>query len=207
MEEVLDAYETAYDEKCPLICFDEKPIQLLAHKTPPIGALPGQLVREDYEYKRKGTACVMGIFEPLTGFRSLLVYQRRTAQDFAHELRRITDELYPQADRIRLVLDNLNTHKKASLYATFDPQTASRISKRLEFIHTPKHGSWLNAIEIEFSVLERQCLDRRIGDSETLAKELSAWQVQRNQKTVNVDWHFTSKDARIKLKHLYPSFA
>lgn len=204
MEEVLDAYEQPYDKMHPLVCFDEKPVQLLGHSIPAIPAKPGQLEREDHEYVRMGTACILGFFEPLTGFRSLMAKQRRTAQDFAHEMKRLVDVLYPNAERIRVVLDNLNTHTKASLYATFPPAVASRIAKKLQFIYTPKHGSWLNAIEIEFSVLQRQCLERRVDTLELLESELSAWQNQRNHAQRTVEWHFTSLNARAKLKHLYP---
>lgn len=207
MEEVLEAYEQPYDEKRPLVCFDEKPIQLLKDSITSVPAAPGKLMREDYEYQRQGSASLLGFFEPLTGIRSLEVHERRTMQDFAKQMRRLVEELYPAADTIRVVLDNLNTHKKASLYATFDPETASRLAKKLEFIYTPKHGSWLNAIEIEFSVVGRQCLDRRMGSLDLLRREISTWENERNQRLVKVDWQFKTKDARIKLKHLYPKLS
>ena len=206
MEEVLDAYEQPYDEKIPLVCFDEKPVPLREEVTDPIPLSPGRPETKDYEYQRNGTASLLGFFEPMMGFRSFSIKERRTTHDFAKEMQRLVEELYPQAEKIRVVLDNLNTHKKASLYATFPPDIASRIAKKLEFIHTPKHGSWLNPIEVEFSVLERQCLDRRIGSLARLQSEVGAWEQERNRQRVEVDWQFRTKDARIKLKHLYPSF-
>lgn len=207
MEEVLDAYEQPYDEKHPLVCFDEKPVQLLKDPVAPLPPKAGQPQREDYQYERHGTASVLGFFEPLTGLRSLAVHERRTTQDFAQQMRRLVEDLYPQAETIRVVLDNLNTHKKASLYASFDPQTAARIAKKLEFIYTPKHGSWLNAIEIEFSIVGRQCLDRRMESLEKLRTEIGTWEKEWNQRLVKVDWQFKTKDARIKLKHLYPKLS
>lgn len=204
MEEVLDIYEQPYDETIPLVCFDEKPVQLVAEVNAPLPPVPGHPEKQDYEYQRNGTASILGFSEPLTGFRSFSVNERRTMQDFAKEMQRVVDDLYPHAQKIRIILDNLNTHKKASLYATFDPETASRIANKLEFIYTPKHGSWLNTIEIEFSVLERQCLDRRIGTLGELRNEVGLWERERNQTGAKVDWQFKTKDARIKLKHLYP---
>jgi hypothetical protein len=204
MEDVLDVYQEPYDEQCPVVCFDETNKQLIAETRPPLPAQPGQVARYDTEYQRNGTRNVFMFFEPLAGFRQVQVTAQRTIPDFAECMRLLSDELYPEAERIRVVLDNLNTHKPASLYATFPPEEANRILKRLEFHYTPKHGSWLNMAEIEFSVFSRQCLDRRIPDELTLKTEIAALEAERNAVGATVRWRFTSPDARVKLKRLYP---
>lgn len=204
MEDVLDVYQEPYAEQCPVVCFDETNKQLIAETRPPLPAQPGQVARYDTEYQRNGTRNVFMFFEPLAGFRQVQVTAQRTIPDFAECMRLLSDELYPEAERIRVVLDNLNTHKPASLYATFPPEEANRILKRLEFHYTPKHGSWLNMAEIEFSVFSRQCLDRRIPDELTLKTEIAALEAERNALGATVHWRFTSPDARVKLKRLYP---
>lgn len=204
MEDVLDVYQEPYAEQCPVVCFDETNKQLIAETRPPLPAQPGQVARYDTEYQRNGTRNVFMFFEPLAGFRQVQVTAQRTIPDFAECMRLLSDELYPEAERIRVVLDNLNTHKPASLYATFPPEEANRILKRLEFHYTPKHGSWLNMAEIEFSVFSRQCLDRRIPDELTLKTEIAALEAERNAVGATVRWRFTSPDARVKLKRLYP---
>ena len=205
MEEVLDLYEEPYEDKRPVVCFDERPCQLLGEVRAPLPPKPGKPKRQDYEYERRGTGNVFGYFEPLAGRREMEVTERRSSQDFARCMRRLVDELYPGAEVIRVVLDNLSSHSKSSLYATFEPEEARRIARKLEFHFTPKHGSWLNAVEIEFAALAKQCLDRRIGDLETLRTEVAAWTSERNARVAKVDWQFTTSDARIKLKRLYPS--
>ena len=165
---------------------------------------PGEPVRCDYEYERKGTANIFMVCEPLKGFRQVTVTERRTRMDWAQLIREVVDVLYPNAIRIKLVMDNLNTHGFASLYEAFEPEEARRLMKRLEIIHTPKHGSWLNMAEIELSVLTRQCLSRRMGDAATLKSEVAAWESERNRSQTGVDWQFTAENARIKLKRLYP---
>ena len=204
MEDVLDVYQAPYDRRQPVVCFDETSKQLIAETRPPLAAVPGQVERYDTEYKRNGTRNLFMVFEPLAGFRHVTVTRQRTIPDFAAAMRQLVDELYPQAVRIRVVLDNLNTHKPASLYACFPPAEANRLLKRLEFHYTPKHGSWLNMAEIEFSVFSRQCLDRRIPDEPTLRTEVAALQAERNAAAATVHWHFTSPLARVKLKRLYP---
>ena len=205
MEDVLDVYTRPYDPGHPQVCLDETSKQLVADTREPLPAAPGQPERVDYEYERKGTANLFMGFEPLTGQRQVKVTERRTAVDFAHVIQELVDVQYPQAEKIVLVLDNLNTHTPASLYEAFAPAEARRLMERLEIHHTPKHGSWLNMAEIELSVLARQCLDRRIPDPTTLAQEVAAWERQRNAAQCRVDWRFTTPDARIKLKRLYPS--
>jgi hypothetical protein len=205
MEDVLEVYTRPYDPQHPQVCIDETSKQLVAETRCPIPAAPGQPERIDYEYERKGTANLFMVFEPLAGQRRVQVTERRTAVDFAHLLREVIDEQYPQAEKIVLVMDNLNTHKPASLYEAFAPAEARRLLERLEIHYTPKHGSWLNMAETELSVLATQCLDRRIPDSITLAQEVAAWEHQRNTAKCRVDWRFTTHDARIKLKRLYPS--
>ena len=205
MEDVLDLYEMPYDPKRPVVCFDESSKQLIMEKRLPLPAAPGQVVRYDYEYKRNGTRNLFMFSEPLTGYRHIEVTDRRTMQDFAHCMKWLVDEAYPDAVCVPVVMDNLNTHKPASLYETFPPAEANRILKRLEWHYTPKHGSWLNMAEIEFSVLNRQCLDRRIPDEETLKREIKAHEDKRNHSQSVVNWRFTSEDARIKLHRLYPS--
>lgn len=204
MEDVLDVYQRPYDAQHPVVCLDEVSKEL---HTTPHGALamaPGQPERQDYEYARAGVCNLFMAVEPLTGRRTVRVTERRTALDFAEELRILVEEQYPDAEKIVLVTDNLNTHKPACLYARFEPAQARRIVARLEWHYTPEHGSWLNIAECELSVLTRQCLNRRIATQTELEQEVAAWQVRRNNKKVTVDWHFTTADARIKLKRLYP---
>jgi transposase len=205
MEDVLDVYKRPYDPKRPQVCFDERPKQLVADVRKPIGAYPGQQARYDYEYRRNGVANLFMIFEPLNGQRQVKVTDRRTKKDFAECMRQVVDDIYPDAEQIVLVMDNLNTHKKASLYEAFAPSEAKRIADKLEIHYTPKHGSWLNMAEIEMSVVSRQCLRERMDNVQELSKEALLWQQQRNCKEVKVDWRFTTDDARIKLKKLYPS--
>lgn len=205
MEGVLDLYEEPYDPKHPVVCFDELPYQMVAQTRTPQPAKPGRPARYDYEYERKGTANLFAFFEPKACWRHLDVTDRRTAIDFAAQMQALVDEHYPRAQKIRLVLDNLNTHTPAALYRTFEPAEARRILRRLEFHYTPKHGSWLNQVEIEFSVLHRQCLSGRIPDKETLARHSGAWEWARNESGVTVNWRFTSEDARQKLERLYPA--
>lgn len=204
MEDVLDLYTEAYDPKCPVVCFDEKPLQLLEETRLSRPVAPGQPALVDYEYRRNGTANVFMAVEPLAGWRGVTVTERRTKVDFAAEMKRLADIDYPEADRIRVVLDNLNTHKPASLYDAFPAHEARRLLRRLEFHYTPKHGSWLNMAEAELSVLSGQCLDRRIADLDILAREATAWAVERNHERVRIKWRFTVHDARRKLSHLYP---
>ena len=204
MEDVLDLYEQPYEAGRPVVCFDEKPVQLVAETRQPRPARPGRSPRYDYEYERKGTANVFLAVEPLGGWRQVDVTQRRTKVDFAHQMHALVDVHYPAAERIRAVMDNLNTHKPASLYEAFPPAEARRLLRRLEFHYTPKHASWLNMAEIELSVLSSQCLDRRIPDAETLARETAVWQTIRNRQGIPVKWRFTLTNARDRLGHLYP---
>lgn len=204
MEDVLDLYEKPYDPKRPVVCFDEMPYQMVAEKRIPVPAKPGRVARYDYEYERRGMVNIFAFFEPKARWRHLDVTERRTAVDFAHAMRRLADEHYPEAEKVRVVLDNLNTHTPASLYKAFDPEEARRVLRRLEFHHTPKHASWLNQVEIELSALSRQCLSRRIPDESTLKKESGAWKSERNKREATVSWRFTASDAREKLKRLYP---
>jgi hypothetical protein len=207
MEDVLDLYGEPYDPKRPKVCFDETSKQLVAEKRLPIPAKPGRRERFDYEYQRKGTRNLFMLCEPLAGWRHVEVTERRTMIDFAHQMRWLVDEAYPEAEKIRVVLDNLNTHRPASLYHAFEPAEARRVLNRLEFHYTPKHGSWLNMAEIEFSIFSKQCLDRRIGDEETLKGEIAALEAQRNQAQATIEWRFSTGDARVKLQHLYPSIS
>lgn len=204
MEDVLAVYQRPHDAKRPLVCLDELRKEL---RTTPRGSLPiaaGQTVCEDYEYARHGACNLFLAVEPLAGVRHVWTTERRTKLDFAQVLRHLVDECYPEAERIVLVTDNLNTHSPASLYERFAPAEARRIAAKLEWHYTPEHGSWLNIAECELSVLTRQCLNRRLPDLETVAQEVTAWAAQRNRRQVKVQWHFTTADARIKLKHLYP---
>ncbi len=210
MEEVLDLYEEPYDEKRPVVCFDERPCQLLADVREPLAPRPGgpgggaRLV--DHEYERGGTANVHVAFEPLTGRRSVRVTERRRKREFAEEVRRIAEEDHPEAEKIRLVLDNLSTHTAAALYEAFPPEAARRLARRVEFCYTPVHGSWLNMAEIEISALVRQCLKgRRLPDIGTLGRETRAWEAERNRLGASVEWRFTTEDARTKLRSLYPA--
>jgi len=205
MEDVLDVYKRPYDPRQPQICLDETSKQLIEEVRPVIAATPGQPERHDYEYKRNGVANLFMMVEPLRGRCHVTVTPRRTKTDWAEEIRRIVDERYPQAERIVLVLDNLNTHAKASLYEAFPPAEAKRLADKLEIHYTPQHGSWLDVAECELSILSRQCLDQRIPDIATLTDHVMAWQTHRNQNPSPVDWRFTTEDARIKLKRLYPS--
>ena len=205
MEAVLEVYQSSYHSAFPVVCIDEATKQLVKETVIPIPAQPGQPERVDYEYERNGTANLFMICEPIVGWRRVEVTERRTAIDYAHLLKTLVDEDYPEAVKITVVQDNLNTHSPASLYKAFEPAEAQRILSRLEFCPTPKHGSWLNMAEIELSVLSRQCLDRRIGDLSVLKTEVEAWQEQRNQEKTWIGWRFTTADARIKLHRLYPS--
>lgn len=204
MEALLELYATPYDPKRPQICFDEHMVQLIAEKRTPLPAKAGQAERVDYEYKRNGTRNLFLFFQPLTGWRHIKVTRQRTKLDFAHCMRYLVDDLFPEADKVILVLDNLNTHTPASLYEAFEPAEARRILDHLEFHYTPKHGSWLNMVEIEIGVLCEQCLPDRIPDEQTLLGQLTAWETARNQQRATIDWTFTSIDARNKLKRLYP---
>ncbi len=205
MEEVLEVYTRPYDPRCPLVCMDELSKQLLGEVRQPLPMRAGQPTRQDYEYVRGGTANLFMVCEPLRGWRQVTVTARRTRRDWAQCIRELVDDHYPDAERVVLVLDNLNTHTLASLYETFPPAEAQRIARRLEVHYTPKHGSWLNMAEIELAVLAMQCLGQRMEDGAMLAREVAAWNVARNVVGTRVDWHFTTADARIKLKHLYPS--
>lgn len=205
MEDILALYHEPYNPECPLVCFDEALKQLVQELRQPLPAQPGQPARYDYTYQRNGTRNLFVFSEPLRGWRHVKVTRRRTKEDFAYCMRYLVDEVYPDAKCIRVVLDNLNTHNPAALYETFEPAEAKRILDKLEFHYTPKHGSWLNMAEIEFSVLTRQCLDRRIPDAETLRQEIAAWEAERNAQATMINWQFTTEDARIKLAQLYPS--
>lgn len=204
MENVLEVYRRPYNPRFPLICMDELSKQLTKETRAPLKATPGRTECFDCEYERNGTANIFAFTEPLTGWRHIAVTDQRTKSDWAYEIQKLVDIHRPRADRITLVMDNLNTHSLGSLYEAFPPEEARRIINRIEVVHTPKHGSWLNMAEIELNVLTRQCLDRRIPDKPTLIAETTAWQDDRNRKKANIDWQFTTKDARIKLKHLYP---
>jgi len=205
MEDVLEVYTRPYDPTHPVVCLDETSKQLVAETRTPLPAEPGQPQRVDYEYERQGTANLFMAVEPLAGQRYVTVTDRRTAVDFARIVKDLLEVRYPHADKVVLVLDNLNTHKPAALYQAFEPAVAWRLLERLDIHHTPKHGSWLNMAEIELSVLSQQCLNRRIPDAVTLVREVAAWQQARNADPRPVNWRFTTADARIKLKHLYPS--
>jgi hypothetical protein len=204
MEDVLEVYQRPYDPKRPVVCFDERSKQLIRETRTPIPAAPGRPERVDYEYERNGTANMFMTFEPLAGRRRVTVTDRRTKLDFAEAIRELVEQ-YPTAEKIVLVMDNLNTHKLGSLYEAFAPAAARRLIERLEVHHTPKHGSWLNMAETELSVLSSQCLDRRIGAKDELRSEVAAWEQRRNTVKCRVDWQFTTADPRVKLKRLYPS--
>jgi hypothetical protein len=204
MEDILDTYALPYDPEIPLICMDEQPCQLLDDTLKPIPMKQGQPRKEDYEYERKGTCCIFVFTEPLAGWRHIEATERRTKTDWAHHIERLLTEFYPENDKIRLVMDNLNTHTIGSLYEAFPADKARNLAKRLEIHYTPKHGSWLNIAEIELSVVTKQCLTRRIPDIDTLNAQLSAWEKNRNDSTKHINWHFTTKHARGKLKQLYP---
>ena len=205
MEEVLDLYATPYDPRHPKVNFDEMSKQLIEETRVALPASAGQLERFDYEYKRNGTRNLFVICEPQAGYRHLVITERRTKLDFAEQMRWLVDEKYPEAETIEVVLDNLNTHKAASLYEAFAPAEARRLLRKIRFHYTPKHGSWLNMAEIELSILQGQCLGRRLGDATTLAAEVAAYEERRNQEKAKIDWRFSLADARTKLKRLYPS--
>ncbi len=205
MEDVLGVYARPLDPARPVVCVDGGGKQLVGDARPPLPVRPGTPSRVDYEYTRNGTANVFMAFEPLAGVRHAEVTDRETSKDFARFARRVVDEWYPAADKVVLVLDNLSTHAPAALYEAFAPAEARRLCDRLEWHYTPKHGSWLNVAELELSVLARQCLDRRLPDLDTLKREVAAWEAERNKAVVRVDWQFTTADARVKLKRLYPT--
>jgi hypothetical protein len=205
MEDVLELYAEPFDPKRPKVNFDETSKQLIKETRRPLEARPGQPERFDYEYERAGTRNLFLFTEPQAGWRHINVTERRTKPDFAHQMKWLVEERYPEAEDIRVVLDNLNTHKAASLYEAFAPEEARRIIKKLEFHYTPRHGSWLNMAEIELSVLQRQCLERRIADEATLIHQVAAWEETRNETQATIDWRFSITEAREKLKRLYPS--
>ena len=205
MEDVLEVYKRPYDPQRPMVCLDETSKQLIGEMRTPVAAAPGQVAHQDYEYVRHGVANLFMIFEPLAGQRDVQVTDRRTKKDYAQCLRNISDEMYPDAATIVLVQDNLNTHCPASLYEAFEPIEAKRLADRFEWHYTPKHGSWLNMAEIELSILGRQCLSQRIDNVDDLRRQTIAWQAQRDTARTKVNWQFTTADARIKLKRLYPS--
>jgi hypothetical protein len=205
MERVLDLYEEPYDPKRPVVCFDERPCQLIGDVRDPLPMKPGQLERFDSEYERGGVCWVFMSFELLTGWRELAVNERGRKEEFARWMRRLAEEHYPRAEKIRVVLDNLSTHTGAAFYENFSAEVARKLARRIEFVYTPVHGSWLNMVEVEISVLVRQCLKRRLPDEETLAREAKAWCEERNRVGTSVHWRFTKEDARVKLRSLYPS--
>lgn len=205
MEDVLDLYEAPADPKRPRVCFDEMPLQLVSEVRAPLPARPGQAQRYDYEYRREGTCNLFLFFSPDTAWREVKVTHRRTALDFAYCMRELVDVYFPEAEVVRVVLDNLNTHTPASLYQAFPAEEARRITERLQFHHTPKHASWLNMAEVEFSVLGKQCLDRRLPSIEAVQRETSAWARTRNASAATIQWRFTTTLAREKFKSRYPS--
>ena len=204
MEEVLDLYEKPYDSHRPLVCMDETSKQLVSDVQTPLSPQPGQIARQDYEYERNGVRNLFIGFEPLQSQRYVQVTNQRTAVDWAHFMKDLAETHYPDAEKIVVVMDNLNTHGPGSFYEAFPPAEAKRLAARFDFHYTPKHGSWLNMAEIELSALSRMCLDRRIPNQDALIGEVSAWESERNTKSVTVEWRFTTADARIKLKKLYP---
>lgn len=205
MEDVLEVYSRPYDPKRPQVCLDEGAKQILSEVREPVPMKPGQPTRADNEYKREGTCALFMLFEPLAGKRHVFVRERRTAKDFAEVVHHLCEHLYPEAELIVLVLDNLNTHGPHSLYERYDPATARRLAEKIEWHFTPKHGSWLNMAEIELSALSTQCLSERMGSRERLENEVVAWEAARNAEAVKADWRFTMEEARNKLKRLYPS--
>ena len=206
MEDVLDVYEMPYDETRPVVCMDEKPYQLLGEARDPLPMRPGDNQKIDSEYKRNGTCSIFAFVEPLGGNHHVSVHEHRTALDWANEIKYLSDVMYPKAEKIILVMDNLNTHKAASLYKAFPPEEARKIIKRLELHYTPKHGSWLDMAEIELNVMTRQCLARRIDSIEKLKRELSVWEKEQNEQKSKIKWHFKNGNAREKLISLYPKF-
>ena len=204
MEDVLETYALPYDPTIPMICMDEQPVQLLGEKLKPISMKPGKPRKEDYEYIRNGTCSIFVFTEPLGGWRHVTAKERRTKRDWAMQIEELLEVHYPDAERIRLIMDNLNTHAISSLYETFPPGKALAMAKRLEIHYTPKHGSWLNIAEIELNAMTKQCLDRRIDNITELQEEISAWESMRNGKCKHVQWHFSTDKARDKLRWLYP---
>jgi len=204
MEDILDKYDEPYDEKRPLVCLDERPYQLISETRVKIPMKPGQVERYDYEYKREGTCNMFAIFQPDTGYRHIEVTEHRTKVDFAIFIKKVIDEIFPKVDTVQLVVDNLNIHTPSCFYEVFPPEEARRIVKKLEFHYTPKHGSWLNQVEIEFAVLAQQCLNRRLPDMDIVKREVAFWEKDRNDRKVKINWRFKTTDARIKLKRLYP---
>ncbi|HZQ34628.1 MAG TPA: IS630 family transposase [Dehalococcoidia bacterium] len=207
MEAVLDVYHRPHDPRRPQVCLDETSKQLVGEVRLPHAVQPGQPAREEYEYVRNGVANLVVVCEPLAGWRHVTVTARRTAVDFAHVIRALVEVHYPEAERIVLVMDNLNTHTGAALYQAFPPAEAKRLLDKLEIHHTPPHGSWLNMAEIEFSILSRQCLDRRSPDAATLTAEVAAWEAARHAGSTAIRWRLTTADARIRLQHLYPAIS
>lgn len=205
MEDVLEVYKRPYDEQRPVICLDETSKQLIGETRPALPAIPGHVKKTDYEYRRNGTVNLFMMFEPWTGWRHVEVTEHRKRCDFAECIRTLVDEYCPDAEKIILVMDNLNTHTIGSLYEAFPPDEALRLAKKLEIHYTPKHGSWLNMAEIEIGVLSRQCLGKYIDTRDKMESEVAAWESARNASQHTIDWHFTTADARIKLKRLYPS--
>ena len=205
MEDVLEVYARPYNPEYPVVCMDESSMQLIGEVTPPIPAAPGHPVLMDDEYVRKGVANIFIEVEPLGGMREVKITERRTRIDWAHFIREMLEQRYSSVEKVVLVMDNLNTHNIASLYTAFPPEKARSLANRLEIHFTPKHGSWLNIAEIEFSALKRQCLNRRIDSMEKMRSEVSAWNKDRNTRQTKVDWQFETKDARVKLKRLYPN--
>jgi len=207
MEDILSIYTQPHDPRTPIVCMDETSKQLTKETRRPLSPRPGAPLRYDYEYERNGVANLFMFYEPFAGRRHVAITDRRTKDDWAVKIKQLADVQYPQAEKIVLVMDNLNTHTGASLYEVFEPAEARRILNRLEMHYTPKHGSWLNIAEIELSILTRQCLQRRIPDKLTLTREVAAWEQRRNSSKAKVDWRFTTDDARIKLKRLYPTLS
>jgi hypothetical protein len=205
MEQTLNVYKRPYNPQRPVVCMDEQPKQLISERSEPMPAAPGRPARIDYEYVREGVANVWMFVEPLGAWRDVATTATKTAVDWAHRVQGLVDQpRFAEAERITLVCDNLNTHTLASLYQAFPPEEAARIAGKIELVHTPKHGSWLNVAESELSVLTRQCLGRRIASIDAIDREATAWTVDRNHRQIGVDWHFTTDEARVKLKHLYP---
>ena len=206
MEDVLEVYQRPFDPHFPVVCMDEQPVQLIKETRTPLPPEPGKPERYDHEYERNGTASIFMFCEPLAGIRTVSALEQRTMIDWAHQVKHLLTTHYPQAKKVVLVCDNLNTHKPASFYKAFPPIEARKLLSRLEIHHTPKHGSWLNMAEIELAALTRQCLDRRIPDLPTLQSEIATWNDHRNTANKTISWQFTTQDARIKLKRLYPAF-
>lgn len=205
MEDVLEVYQRPLDPARPVVCLDESTKQLVKETQVPIPMSPGSVAKHDHEYERNGVSTLFMTVSPLLGWRHVEVTERRTKIDFAECVKELVDVHFKDAEKVVLVMDNLNTHKPASLYEAFAPEEARRLLEKLEIHYTPKHGSWLNIAEIEFSVLQKQCLNRRIADEQALKKEITAWEAQRNKMMGKIDWQFTTADARTKLKRLYPS--